>query len=82
MILKKLCGINLRFYFCCSGYVDTELTRGEHLQDFRAQWIRDIPMKRLADVAELTGAVVYLASPLASYTTGLDFIIDGGATLW
>ncbi|XP_021968698.1 3-oxoacyl-[acyl-carrier-protein] reductase FabG isoform X1 [Folsomia candida] len=64
------------------GYVDTELTRGEHLQDFRAQWIRDIPMKRLADVAELTGAVVYLASPLASYTTGLDFIIDGGATLW
>jgi len=64
------------------GYVDTALNRSDSLMAVRALWIRDTPMQRLADVDELTGAVVYLASPLSSYTTGLDMIIDGGFTCW
>ncbi|XP_021963421.1 galactitol 2-dehydrogenase [Folsomia candida] len=64
------------------GYVDTELNRSESLLAVRALWIRDTPMQRLADVEDLTGACVYLASPVSSYTTGLDMIIDGGFTCW
>jgi len=64
------------------GYVDTELNRSESLLAVRALWIKDTPMQRLADVEDLTGAVLYLASPLSSYTTGLDMIIDSGFTCW
>lgn len=72
--------INLKYFY--SGYVDTELNRTESLLAVRTLWIRDTPMQRLADVNDLPGAVLYLGSPLASYTTGLDMIIDGGFTCW
>jgi len=64
------------------GYVDTPLNRSEHLMALRNQWIAETPMKRLADVEDLVGAVIYLSSSLSNYTTGLDMIIDGGFTLW
>jgi len=36
------------------------------------------PMKRAGEPSEMAGAVVYLASDAASYTTGTDIIVDGG----
>jgi NAD(P)-dependent dehydrogenase (short-subunit alcohol dehydrogenase family) len=44
------------------------------------QWESLTPMKRMADPQELAGAVIYLASDAASYTTGSDIIVDGGYT--
>ena len=35
-------------------------------------------MKRLATPNELSGIILYLLSDAASYTTGQDFLIDGG----
>jgi NAD(P)-dependent dehydrogenase (short-subunit alcohol dehydrogenase family) len=35
-------------------------------------------MKRLASPDELSGIVLYLMSEASSYTTGQDFLIDGG----
>jgi len=64
------------------GYVDTPLNRTEGLMKVRAQWISETPQQRLAEVDDLVGAVLYLASPLSDYTTGLDLIIDGGFTCW
>lgn len=46
------------------------------------KWISDTPMGRLGEVADLVGAVIYLASPLSDFATGSDFIIDGGFTCW
>ena len=37
-----------------------------------------IPMRRLGKPQEVTGAVLYLASEAASYTTGTDIVVDGG----
>ncbi len=42
--------------------------------------IAAIPMKRLASPAEIAAVVGFLASPAASYTTGLNLPIDGGRT--
>jgi len=64
------------------GYVDTELNRTEGLLAVRNMWIRDTPMQRLADVEDLVGGVLYLASGLSNFTTALDLIIDGGFTAW
>ena len=43
-----------------------------------ANWFFSAPMKRMGLPEELQGAVVYLASEAASYTTGADIIIYGG----
>lgn len=40
--------------------------------------VKAIPMGRLGAADELVGAVLYLASPSASYTTGADLLVDGG----
>ena len=45
-------------------------------------WLEDIPMGRMAEVTDLQGAVVYLASEASDYVTGHDLVIDGGFTLW
>lgn len=45
-------------------------------------WIRDIPMGRLCELDDLTGAAVYLASEVSDYVTGHNLVIEGGMTLW
>jgi NAD(P)-dependent dehydrogenase (short-subunit alcohol dehydrogenase family) len=45
-------------------------------------WIPLIPMRRMAEVTDLTGAAVYLASEASDYMTGSDLIIDGGYCAW
>lgn len=39
-----------------------------------------IPLRRFATTGEVTGAVIYLASPQAAYITGQTLILDGGVT--
>lgn len=53
--------------------------RGTTEDDERAETVRDIPTGRLAQPAEIADAVVFLASPLSSFATGLAIQVDGGA---
>lgn len=43
-----------------------------------AQMVQDTPLKRFGTVAEVAQMVVYLASDEAGYTTGAEFVLDGG----
>ena len=45
-------------------------------------WMPLIPMHRMAEVSDLQGAVVYLASEASDYMTGSDIVIDGGYCVW
>ena len=40
------------------------------------------PAKRMMDVEELQGAILYLASDASSYCVGMDLLIDGGHVIW
>lgn len=40
------------------------------------------PAMRMAQVEELQGAVLYLASDASTYTVGQDILIDGGHVIW
>ena len=46
------------------------------------QWMARVPMGRMAEVTDLQGAVVYLASEVSDYMTGADLLIDGGYCAW
>jgi 3alpha(or 20beta)-hydroxysteroid dehydrogenase len=38
------------------------------------------PMGRMGDPSEIAPTVVFLASDASSYTTGSEFVVDGGLT--
>ena len=64
------------------GLVDTKLTKAttghpDGLQRALAQ----IPAGRLGTPAEMAGAVLFLASPLAAYICGQTLCVDGGLGL-
>lgn len=45
-------------------------------------YVKTQPIMRMAEVEELQGAVLYLASDASTYTVGHDIMIDGGHTIW
>ena len=39
---------------------------------------RQVPLARIGEPDDIAGAILFLASPLASYITGTSLIVDGG----
>jgi sorbose reductase len=64
------------------GYTRTPLVESPQVAHMVPGWLELIPMGRMAEVTDLQGAVVYLASPASDYVTGHDLVIDGGYTVW
>jgi len=40
-----------------------------------------VPLGRVGQVGDLTGLILFLASPASDYMTGAHISIDGGSTL-
>jgi 3alpha(or 20beta)-hydroxysteroid dehydrogenase len=57
------------------GLIRTPMTAGVP-EDFL-----QIPLGRSAEAAEVSACVVYLASDESSYSTGGEFVVDGGLTV-
>ena len=64
------------------GLVDTKLTKVTTENPERlAGALAGIPMGRLGTPEDMAGAVLFLASPLSAYITGLTIPVDGGLLL-
>jgi 2-hydroxycyclohexanecarboxyl-CoA dehydrogenase len=64
----------------CPGPTETPLFRSQP-EKLQAALISAIPMKRLADPAELAGAILFFASDYASFVTGQVLSVSGGLTM-
>ncbi len=68
------------------GWFKTEMNTDPSLDDipdrFRTRMEELTPMGRLGQDGELMGALVFLASPAASYVTGSCVHVDGGWLTW
>jgi 3-oxoacyl-[acyl-carrier protein] reductase len=64
------------------GLVDTKMTKVTTANPKRLEGaIERIPLKRLGTPADMAGAALFLASPLASYIVGQTLVVDGGLIL-
>jgi 3-oxoacyl-[acyl-carrier protein] reductase len=61
----------------CPGFIDTELL-ADLSPELKAQYTKDVPMKRFGKVSEVANAVMFLASKEAGYITGASLEISGG----
>lgn len=61
------------------GAILTDINREVLADDaFRAKVLESIPLRRIGDAEELTGAAVLLVSDEGSYITGATLYVDGG----
>ncbi|MBU1202482.1 SDR family oxidoreductase [Patescibacteria group bacterium] len=63
------------------GAIQTPGATGAMDDKVLQQTISAIPMARMGQPEDIAGAVLYLASDLASYVTGQTIVVDGGWTL-
>lgn len=64
------------------GLVDTKLTKVTTANPARRGGaIARIPVGRMGEPADMAGAAIFLASPLAAYVTGHTLVVDGGLSL-
>ncbi|MFT6591152.1 MAG: 3-oxoacyl-[acyl-carrier protein] reductase [Rhodoferax sp.] len=59
------------------GFIETDMTASLHEDQYKAL-LSQIPLGQLGQPADIAHAVVYLASPQASYITGQELHVNGG----
>lgn len=68
------------------GYTRTELVEQFINEPIGADklpyWMERTPMGRMAEVADLVGALIYPTSEASDYMTGHDMVVDGGYVAW
>ena len=79
---KECARFNIRCNALLPGLTKTEFA-GALFEDekFYTHAIAQIPMRRHAEPGEMAGAVLYLVSDAASFTTGEILVVDGGMTV-
>lgn len=64
------------------GVIATPMVVQEDTKAAVEAFAKHIPLKRVAQSEEVTNLVLYLASDESSYSTGSEFIVDGGLTAY
>jgi len=76
---KELAPFNIRVNALLPGLTDTKFASAlTQSPEIMKMVLPTIPMGRIAKPAEMAGAVLYLVSDTASYTTGACLNVDGG----
>ena len=76
-VAKEYAGRGILANCIAPGFIDTDMTAALP-EATRAALLESIPLGRLGAVADIAGAVLYLASDLGGYVTGQVLVVDGG----
>ena len=79
-VAKELGSRNVLVNAVAPGYIDTELTQ-VLTEEQRQALFPLIALGRLGQGADVAGAVLFLASEMASYITGQVLVVDGGMVM-
>jgi NAD(P)-dependent dehydrogenase (short-subunit alcohol dehydrogenase family) len=55
---------------------------GNQDPEFKRKFCDRVPLGRMADLSDLRGPLLFLASQASSYVTGIELKVDGGFTAW
>ena len=72
---------NIRVNSVHPGNVRTPMVAGSAAASVGAGAVRNLPIPRIAEPEEITRLVLFVASDDASFSTGSEFIADGGLLL-
>jgi NAD(P)-dependent dehydrogenase (short-subunit alcohol dehydrogenase family) len=76
---RECAPLGIRVNALAPGATDTKFASALVKNDaIREKLLEHVPMGRVAEPDEMAGAVLYLVSPAASYTTGACLVVDGG----
>lgn len=81
-LAMEWCDRGVRVNAISPGYTLTPMNLRPEVAEQRKRFEADTPMGRMADVDELVGPTVFLASRASSFCTGIDLIVDGGFVCW
>ncbi len=72
----------VRVNLVAPGFIATRMTARMRVDaGYEARLLKAVPMRRWGEPAEIADAILFLASPAASYITGQSLAIDGGLML-
>ena len=75
-------GPRLRVNCVSPGFIRTPLTEFAVADDATRQELdANTPLARVGDADEVAATILFLCSDLASYVTGANLVVDGGAAL-
>lgn len=77
---SALSPFNIRVNSVHPGVIQTPMLEQEDVKEAVQRFEKSIPMRRIAQPEEVSNLVCFLASDEASYSTGSEFVIDGGIT--
>lgn len=76
----QLAHLGIRVNSVHPGVIETPMvTQGDAVEVIK-EFAKQIPVGRMAQPEEVSNLVLYLASDESSYSTGSEFVIDGGLT--
>ncbi|UCH27450.1 MAG: glucose 1-dehydrogenase [Trueperaceae bacterium] len=83
VLALELAAENIRVNAICPGVIDTSmnrrnLDRSSDKPAVEKRWMAATPLGRMGPPEEVAQTVLYLASSMSSFTTGIGLLIDGG----
>jgi len=77
-LARELGPLGIRANCVAPGIINTDMTLGKFGKTLEQALKREIPLQRFGSPAEVAQAVLFLASDLSSYSTGIVLDVNGG----